>query len=317
MWSVWKVCSSPVSYVLVRSPDLSPTALPRSMLARDKSLESYEACRQLTAEYSKTFYFASLLFPMEKRRAIWAIYAWCRRTDELVDSLDFKADPRMLDRWQERLDKIFGGGGEDVYDLALADAVRNFPLEIRPFLDMIEGMRMDITQDRYESWEELHTYCYRVAGTVGLMSCAVMGLVDDCPEARRRAVALGVAKQMTNILRDVGEDARRNRIYLPLEDLRKFDYSEEDLFAYVVDERWAALMEFEIARAEAIYLEAEKGIPYLIPDARWPVWASLILYRRILTKVRSNGYQNFLQRAYVPRAEKFLLLPVAWAKAQT
>jgi len=87
-------------------------------------------------------------------------------------------------------------------------------------------------------------------------------------------------------------------------------------FSYVIDERWAALMEFEIARTEAIYREAEKGIPALIPDARWPVWASLIFYRRILTKVRANGYQNFLQRAYVPRAEKFLLLPIAWAKAQ-
>nr|WP_245595892.1 phytoene synthase [Gloeobacter kilaueensis] len=285
------------------------------MLASDKYTDAYEVCRQLTAEYSKTFYFASLLFPPAKRRAIWAIYAWCRRTDELVDDLSSTADLSVLDRWQERVSKIFAGRAEDAYDQALVDTVRNFPLEIEPFLDMVEGMRMDVRQDRYESWEELHLYCYRVAGTVGLMSCAVMGLAEDSPEARRRAVALGVAKQLTNILRDVGEDARRGRIYLPLEDLRRFGYDESDLFAYVVDERWANLMEFQIARAESFYREAERGIAYLIPDARWPVWASLILYRRILAKLRANGYQNFLQRAYVPRAEKFLLLPVAWAKA--
>ncbi len=281
-----------------------------------KLQDAYEYCRRMTAEYSKTFYSASLLFPEEKRRAIWAIYAWCRRTDELVDGLEANADLGVLERWEANLSKIFAGRVDDPYDMALADAVQTFPLEVQPFLDMIEGMRMDLRQDRYETFEDLSTYCYRVAGTVGLMSCAVMGLTTNTVEVRERAIALGVAKQLTNILRDVGEDARRGRVYLPLEDLRKFDYTEADLFSYVIDERWAALMEFEIARTEAIYREAEKGIPALIPDARWPVWASLIFYRRILTKVRANGYQNFLQRAYVPRAEKFLLLPIAWAKAQ-
>jgi phytoene synthase len=277
---------------------------------------AYEACRQLMADYAKTFYLASLLFPADKRRAIWAIYAWCRRTDELVDGLGPRPDPGVLARWEERLQKLFAGVAEDDYDLALADAVQSFPLEVEPFLDLIEGMRMDLTQDRYETFEDLHVYCYRVAGTVGLMSCAVMGFAPESPKVREQAIALGIAKQLTNILRDVGEDARRGRIYLPLEDLRRFDYTEQDLFNYVVDERWAALMEFEIARTERFYREAEQGIPALIADARWPVWAALIMYRRILDKLRANGYQNFLRRASVPRTEKILLLPYAWAKAR-
>jgi len=287
------------------------------MLVEVKLQDAYESCRRLTAEYSKTFYLASLLFPPEKRRAIWAIYAWCRRTDELVDGLGATADLGDLSRWEERLQKIFVGATEDAYDVALADAVQNFPLEPQPFMDMIEGMRMDLKQDRYETFEDLHTYCYRVAGTVGLMVCAVMGAAPEDPVVREQAIALGIAKQLTNILRDVGEDARRGRVYLPLEDLRKFDYSEADLFNCVNDERWAALMEYEIARTYEYYHQAQKGISALIADARWPVWASLIMYRKILDKVRQNGYQNFVQRAYVPRTEKLLLLPVAWAKAKT
>lgn len=279
------------------------------MPADVKLHDAYETCRLLTAEFSKTFYAGSLLFSAEKRRAIWAIYAWCRRTDELVDGLGAEqVDPGALDDWQERLDAIFAGRVDNPFDLALADTVQNFPFEPQPFRDMIEGMRMDLRQNRYQTFEELHTYCYRVAGTVGLMFCAVSGFEQEQPQTREQAIALGVAKQLTNILRDVGEDARRGRVYLPLEDLRKFDYTEEDLFASVVDERWIALMEFEMERTRQFYRLGEQGIPALAPDARWPAWASLIMYRRILDKIRQNGYQNFTYRAYVPKLEKFLLL---------
>jgi phytoene synthase len=206
------------------------------------------------------------------------------------------------------------------------DTLEKFPLDIQPFRDMIAGQRMDLHRNRYDTFQDLELYCYRVAGTVGLMSTTVMGvdaeqytapwhpkeLIDPTPHA----VALGIANQLTNILRDVGEDARRGRIYLPLEDLAKFNYTEADLMAGVVDDRWRALMAFEIDRARHYYAEAEVGISLLSPDARWPVWAALDLYRQILDVIEENGYDVFNRRAYVPSLRKLVTLPGALLKAE-
>jgi phytoene synthase len=186
---------------------------------------------------------------------------------------------------------------------------------------------MDLYRSRYETFEDLHLYCYRVAGTVGLMSSAVLGVDDTSASApwnesegsyipTEEAIALGIANQLTNILRDVGEDARRGRIYLPLEDLERFDYSEKDLFNGVVDERWRALMRFEIQRARRFYQQAERGIRALSRDSRWPVWAALMLYQGILDVIERNQYDVFSQRAFVPKPQKLLMLPVAWLRAQ-
>jgi phytoene synthase len=192
---------------------------------------------------------------------------------------------------------------------------------------MIAGQQMDLFRSRYETFEDLHLYCYRVAGTVGLMSSAVLGVDDTSASApwnesegsyipTEEAIALGIANQLTNILRDVGEDARRGRIYLPLEDLERFDYSEKDLFNGVVDERWRALMRFEIQRARRFYQQAERGIRALSRDSRWPVWAALMLYQGILDVIERNQYDVFSQRAFVPKPQKLLMLPVAWLRAQ-
>ncbi len=290
--------------------------------------DAYELCRRITAKYSKTFYLGTMLMPLQKRRAIWAIYVWCRRTDELVDGPRAKqTTPETLDRWEQRLEALFAGHPQDDLDVALVDTLQHFPLDIQPFRDMIAGQRMDLYRCRYETFEELNLYCYRVAGTVGLMSTAVMG-VNDTPRTApwdraeelsnpiEEAVALGVANQLTNILRDVGEDARRGRIYLPLEDLALFNYTEEDLFKGVVDDRWQALMRFQIQRARKFYTTAEQGIRALNEDARWPVWSALMLYQQILDVIERNQYDVFRQRAYVPSSKKMLSLPVAWLRAK-
>lgn len=301
---------------------------PRQIESRVSIPESYERCRQITAECSKTFYLGTLLMPKEKRQAIWAIYVWCRRTDELVDGPQASmTTPETLDLWEQQLESIFAGNPIDDFDVALVDTLQRFPLEIGPFRDMIAGQRMDLYRSRYETFEELSLYCYRVAGTVGLMSNAVLG-VDDrnrtAPWERDKApyipseeaIALGIANQLTNILRDVGEDAQRGRIYIPLEDLERFNYSEQDLFKRVNDERWCALMQFEIERARQFFAQAERGIRALHPDSRWPVWTALMLYRGILDVIERNGYDVFTRRAYVPKPKKFLYLPVAWLRAQ-
>lgn len=290
--------------------------------------DAYQICRQITAKYAKTFYLATLLVSQTKRRAIWAIYAWCRRTDELVDGPSAAlTTPETLDRWEAQLESMFAGHPLEDPDVALVDTLQRFPLDIQPFRDMIAGQRMDLYRSRYHKFEELNLYCYRVAGTVGLMSMAVMGVdtsrntsawnSDQQPYIpTEEAITLGIALQLTNILRDVGEDARRGRVYLPLEDLAKFKYTEQDLFKGVVDARWRELMQFQIQRTRQFYTMAEKGISYLSPDARWPVWAALMSYSQILEGIERNQYDVFSQRAYVPSVRKLQNLPVAWLRSQ-
>ncbi len=291
--------------------------------------DAYEQCRQITEKYAKTFYLATLLMPEAKRRGIWAIYVWCRRTDELVDGPAAKlTTPETLDQWESHLEAVFAGKPQDAYDVALVDTLQRFPMDIQPFRDMVAGQRMDLYRSRYETFEELNLYCYRVAGTVGLMSTAIVGLNETHyptpwdPQTQPRiptqeAIALGIANQLTNILRDVGEDARRGRIYIPLEDLRLFNYTEDELFRGVVNDRWRAVMQFQIQRARKFYAEAENGIRALSRDARFPVWAALMLYSQILDVIERNQYDVFTRRAFVPTLDKFLCLPVALARAIT
>ena len=291
---------------------------------------AYESCRQETATWAKTFYLGTLLLPPEKRRAIWAIYVWCRRTDELMDSEEAQARPvselaERLDRWEAKTRALFEGKVADDLDAVMVDTLERFPQSIQPYLDMIEGQRMDLTWTRYPTFEDLRLYCYRVAGTVGLMTEGVMGIDQayttapwsDVPNTSDAAVALGIANQLTNILRDVGEDRGRGRIYLPQEDLERFGYSEEDLMAGRLNDAWRALMAFQLERAREWFARSEAGIRWLSADARWPVWTSLRLYRGILDVIEQLDYDVFQNRAYVGRLGKMLELPCSYVIAQT
>ena len=202
-----------------------------------------------------------------------------------------------------------------------------FPVDIQPFYDMIDGMRMDLVKSRYATFDELAEYCYRVAGTVALMCVPVMGIAPDytgpAEPVYRAALALGMANQLVNILRDVGEDARtRGRVYIPLEDLAAFGIDDAEVIngtlappGGAVDSRWVAMMKMQIARARGYFTAAEAGVSGLDASARWPVWAAMILYARILDSIEANGYDCFNVRAYVPPATKLALLPFALAKA--
>ena len=291
--------------------------------------EAYETCRRETAEWAKTFYLGTLLLPPAKRRAIWAIYVWCRRTDELMDSPAAQALPpatllERLDAWEERTRGLFAGRVSDSFDRVMVDTIERFPQPLQAYLDMIEGQRMDVVKHRYANFAELQLYCYRVAGTVGLMTQDVMGLDpayttapwSEQPDPTEAAVALGIANQLTNILRDVGEDRGRGRIYLPQEDLERFGYSEADLLAGTLNDNWRALMAFQLERARAWFSRSEAGVRWLSADARWPVWASLRLYRGILAVIERHNYDVFNKRAYVPRAGKLLDLPLSFIVAQ-
>lgn len=291
--------------------------------------EAYEACRRETAQWAKTFYLGTLLMPPAKRRAIWAIYVWCRRTDELMDSPEAMARPveelaARLDAWEQRTRQLFEGQVRDGLDRVMLDTIERYPQPLQPYLDMIEGMRMDLTTSRYATFEQLYLYCYRVAGTVGLMTQEVMGVDpayttapwSERPDTSEAAVALGIANQLTNILRDVGEDRARGRIYLPQEDLERFGYSEAELMDGVLNDSWRELMRFQLERARAWFARSEAGVRWLAPDARWPVWASLRLYRGILDVIEELDYDVFNHRAYVPTSGKFLDLPRSFVIAQ-
>ncbi len=292
--------------------------------------EAFEACRQETAEWAKTFYLGTLLMPPAKRRAIWAIYVWCRRTDELMDSPEAQCRPvaelaQRLDSWELRTRDLFEGQVRDGLDLAMRDTLNRYPQPIQPYLDMIEGMRMDLACHRYATFADLELYCYRVAGTVGLMTQEVMGVDpaytsapwSERPDTSDAAVALGIANQLTNILRDVGEDRGRGRIYLPLDEIKQFGYSGEELLDGVLNDNWRALMRFQLERARAWFARSEAGVRWLAPDARGPVWASLRLYRGILDVIEQHNYDVFSKRAYVPRAGKLLDLPFSYMVSQT
>ncbi|KAK2376800.1 hypothetical protein P8452_48699 [Trifolium repens] len=282
--------------------------------------EAYDRCGEICAEYAKTFYLGTLLMTPERRRAIWAIYVWCRRTDELVDGPNAShITATAMDRWESRLDELFQGRPFDMLDAALSDTVAKFPVDIQPFKDMIEGMRMDLKKSRYQTFDELYLYCYYVAGTVGLMSVPVMGIstLSQAPteSVYNAALALGIANQLTNILRDVGEDARRGRVYLPQDELTLAGLSDDDIFAGKVTDKWRNFMKSQIKRARMFFDEAEKGVTELNEQSRWPVWASLLLYRQILDEIEANDYNNFTKRAYVGKTKKLLSLPLAYARS--
>ncbi|KAI4305963.1 hypothetical protein L6164_029287 [Bauhinia variegata] len=281
---------------------------------------AYDRCGEVCAEYAKTFYLGTQLMTPERRRAIWAIYVWCRRTDELVDGPNSShITPKALDRWEKRLTDVFDGRPYDMYDAALSDTVSRYPVDIQPFKDMIEGMRLDLRKSRYNNFDELYLYCYYVAGTVGLMSVPVMGIAPESQASTESvynaALALGIANQLTNILRDVGEDARRGRVYLPQDELARAGLSDDDIFCGRVTDKWRNFMKGQIKRARMFFDEAEKGVSELNSASRWPVWASLILYRQILDSIEVNDYNNFTKRAYVGKVKKLLTIPAAYGKA--
>ncbi|CAN6558857.1 unnamed protein product [Malus baccata var. baccata] len=295
--------------------------------------EAYERCKNLCAEYAKTFYLGTLLMTEERQKAIWAIYGenstlyvhvvsrvWCRRTDELVDGPNSNyMSSEVLNRWEQRLEDIFEGRPYDMLDAALTHTVFNFPLDIKPFRDMIEGMRMDTQKCRYHNFQELYLYCYYVAGTVGLMSVPVMGIASDSRISAQStydsALYLGIGNQLTNILRDVGEDAMRGRVYLPQDELAQFGLCDNDVFSRKVTDQWRAFMKKQITRARFYFNLAEEGASQLDKASRWPVWSSLLIYRNILDAIEDNDYDNLTKRAYVKRAKKLLMLPLAYTRS--
>ena len=271
--------------------------------------EAYSYCAQLTRASSRTFYLASRLLPGRKRRAVRALYAFCRATDDMIDQAGGLEDARrLLDDWQERVSR--SPNAYDPIPLAWADTKARYRIPHGYEAQLIEGIARDLSQRRYATFADLAEYCYGVASTVGLM---VMHIVDFRSEdALPYAVKLGIALQLTNILRDVVVDWRVGRLYLPLDELAAFGLGEGDVARGVVDGRWRAFMRYQIERTRALYAEAEPGIALLDAEGRFAIGAAAGLYQAILGDIEAHDYDVFHRRAHVGAWGKLRRIPGVW-----
>jgi phytoene synthase len=286
---------------------------PRPVSAAPASLHAaYRHCGRLTKSHSRTFFMASSLLPSAKRRAVRALYAFCRVSDDLVDRAG--GDPGLaLTAWRARLG---GSSGTERHPVALAwsDTRLRHGIPERYEQQLLDGVARDLETRRYTTFAELAGYCYGVASTVGLMTMHIVGFSGT--EAIPYAVKLGVALQLTNILRDVGEDWRAGRLYLPEEELADFGLDEADIAAGVVDGRWRRFMRFQIERNRRLYAEAWVGIGMLSRDARPAIAAAAELYQAILEDIERHDMDVFNRRAHLSGWEKARRLPAVWRRAR-
>ncbi len=271
------------------------------------------AARRVCRRHAKSFYFASHFLPREKRRAAYAVYAFCRMMDDAVDEAPPGGAAAALEAFCRKLDAVYDGRLDAPPDdplRAFAATVAEYDIPKAYFLDLAEGCRMDLTVSAYADWPALKAYCYRVAGVVGLIMSRVFRLPD--PAAEAAAVAMGNAMQLTNILRDVREDWERGRLYLPTDELRQFGVGEADLAAGRVTPQFRELMRFQIARARALYAEGASGLAALPPDgSRGTAAVMAAVYGGILDDIERRDYDVFAGRAHLTAWQKIRRLRLA------
>lgn len=281
--------------------------------------DAYEICTHLTRTNSKTFYLASGLLPRSKRQAVRALYAFCRITDDIVDAQGGSLEMRRtaLENWRELALNPHPIPGNDIRTIvayAWAHARARYHVPVGYAEQLIDGVSRDLEQQRYATFDELAVYAYGVASTVGLMAMHIIGFSGE--EALPYAVKLGVGLQLTNILRDVAEDWRAGRLYLPTDELAQFGLSESDIERMVqsgsCDDRWHAFMRFQIERTRHLFTDGKTGIRLLNRDGRLAIMAAADLYSEILSDIEAHDYNVFNRRAYVSSAKKLRLLPGIW-----
>lgn len=288
--------------------------LPVKPASFDKTLldNAYAFCEHVTSANSRSFHLASALLAKGKRRAVRALYAFCRVSDDIVDRSPTD-QAQLLEGWRQRATATHPPA-DDPVAVAWADSRLRYQVPIRYAEQLIDGVARDLHQNRYRSFAELAEYCYGVASTVGLMSMHIIGFAGE--EAIPYAIKLGVALQMTNILRDVGEDWRTGRLYLPQDELADFGLSEQDLdlgvAAGAVTERWRRFMRFQLTRNRDLYAEALPGICLLNRDGRFAIAAAADLYAGILDEIERADFNVFSQRAFVSSKRKLGMLPGIW-----
>lgn len=277
----------------------------------DSLAADYERCAEVTRQASSNFYYAFMLLPIERRRALHSVYAFCRFVDDIADDESIRDPATLLARWREELDRVYGGTPTRPISRALADAARKFSIPREYFDEVIAGVEMDLSHKRYATFEALRLYCYRVASAVGLICIEVFGYSN--PEAKVYAENLGIAFQITNILRDVREDAGRGRIYLPLEDLARFGVTEDEILRGVYSDSFVRLMEFEANRARDYYERAERALPPEDRSSLLTAEAMRSIYGALLNLIVSTNYRVLDRRLSLSVPKKLYLVGRAWA----
>ena len=265
-------------------------------------------CQEKAARSGSSFYYSFLFLPAAQRRAITALYAFCREVDDTVDEASDPSVARTrLAWWRDEVARLYAGAPQHPVTRALQPVHQAFGIDQGRLIEIIDGMQMDLDQTRYLDFAGLRLYCHRVAGVVGTLSAGIFS--PGRPDLATYAESLGIALQLTNIVRDVGEDARRGRIYLPIEDLQRFQVPAHQILAGEHSERFEALMRFQAARARAYYREAFAALP---ADTRRDQRAGLIMaaiYATLLTEIERDGFQVLRQRVSLTPLRKFWL---AW-----
>jgi len=273
-----------------------------------------EYCQERAARSGSSFYYSFLFLPRDQRTAITALYAFCREVDDVVDEgLDPVVARTKLDWWRTEIAAVFGGTPTHPVSLALAPVVKAFDLPQARFEDIIEGMRMDLDYNRYPDFATLEVYCHRVAGVVGLLSARIFGY--SAPATLDYARDLGIALQLTNIVRDVGEDVRRNRIYLPLDELDRFGVTTDDLILFRETEEIAALLRFQAERAKAFYARAMAALPATDRKQQRAGLVMAAIYRKLLDEVEAEGARIMNRRVSLTPIVKLWTAWRTWVRA--
>ncbi|WP_314434873.1 presqualene diphosphate synthase HpnD [Massilia timonae] len=267
-----------------------------------------EYCQQKTVQSGSSFYYSFLFLPPERRRAITALYAFCREVDDTVDEATDGSVARIkLAWWRTEVSKMYSGTPTHPVMLALQPHVATYQLEEKHLLAIVDGMEMDLDQSRYLDYPGLQRYCWHVAGVVGILSASIFGYTN--PQTLAYAEKLGLAFQLTNIIRDVGDDARKGRIYLPVNDLQQFGVTANDLLKLQHSDKFEALMRFQAERAQAIYDEALALLPKEDRRAQRPGLMMAAIYRTLLDEIQRDGFHVLNQRISLTPLRKLWL---AW-----
>src|SRR5512134_999559 len=286
-----------------------------SYWAGDVSLRiAYKHAEKITSQHSKSFYFASGLLPEEKRSAVRALYAFCRTVDDIVDESSDAERDAQLDYCRGMVESA-SYEDNDLVAAAWADTLTRYNIPRHYALQLIDGVARDLSQSRYQTFDDLATYCYGVASTVGLMSMYIVGFKNN--EAVTYAIKLGVALQMTNILRDVEEDYHNGRLYLPREELAFYGISELDIAQGRIGENWRQFMRFQIDRTRQVYAESWAGVKMLEREGQLAIGAASVFYQGILDDIEKNDYNVFTRRASLSALGKVSRVPSLWLKIKS
>ena len=276
-------------------------------------MNPHDYCRDKAAASASSFTISFHFLPAEKKRAMTALYAFCREVDDVVDEThDPQVATAKLAWWRQEIASIYGGTPQHPVAQALADVIRTIPLDQELLQEIIDGMEMDLTHARYADFKSLQLYCYRVASVVGLLSAEIFGMQER--GTRKYAHDLGMAFQLTNIIRDVGEDARRGRIYLPMDELQRFNVPAADILASRPTPAFAALMQFQIERARGFYDQALAALPQADRKAQKPGLIMAAIYRSLLEEIAPEPGLVLTHRISIPPGRKAWLAAKAWLK---